>query len=1025
MKLLRTRIFIISLILLSAFGVLFAKAQVEPASGKKLDLIRYHNVGNIWLRISNYGFFGSGGDITPEWPSLEYPGGSGIDYLYRGALWFGAKKVRRNSLGQRLFWKDDAADEDDVVPEFGDEWTEDLALVVDTLVTTGFDGDLDLKEFLPAYNPLETSPLGQMYNDYNSEDIVATTSIRQQRRGEDDDGDGLIDEDPVGYAFPFRMGNELPLAFEDYGSMYLHDLFPNEFGPVVENDEIWFPLGFVDLSQDPSGGSYCFTEEHDDDGDNLFDEDGYPVSEQDFIAYYYDYSPFGTATERDWGDSKGSSDHYPLKVRVRQLSYQWSYEHIKNLVYVEFDITNMNFTSTYSDTLYDCAMGVYMDSDVGPQAWDNVHSDDYSSYVAGAGYEFAYTKDYDGDNGLTTGLIGSRVCTPDPDILEFACWTWDVGDGPDDAHPRDFDPSTTANEKYWLLTNRNPKTDDTYISLRDFPDAQEDSGGLDTRYLFGFYGAQPDTPEYNETDDFGNYHKRWNLAPGMTMKIVVAVFPGDSRLDLMQTSIHAKDTYGDAQNLVTVTQPDTFIHYVPPEPPEIPMMFGELTETGNAITVYWDNRSEIDNVDTKTIKVQQIGWQVEDSLATLDSYMDVWNNDPQFQIDCPHEFAPYEWDEDAQSYTATPVNRNQNAYLNPWTGYRLRHDFQGYSLWGRSGSGSQEFWMQKGRWDKLDTEQDYQDYIVNWGENQYLDFGGDLGVDRGLPISHTITEADTNYYHFNDLYELKQYTEDDLNAQVTVYGYPLYDFQMDVVTATGESIGISFNDQALLFKHPDVSDRVYLELYDDRLIPIAEHLGQSNIGDDIKLEKLREDRLARRYYTETINNPPKGIEYYVAVSAWDRGMPSLDIPILESARDADANMKMFFPGPAGNSNMDNIYVVPNPYIGFSKFDGKRDTDSKGDKSRRLWFVNLPERCTIKVWTMAGDLVDQIEHDGDEHYEDIISVSKAAFEAQAAGGIHAWDLLSRNNQIIAPGIYLFSVKDKDSGDKKVGKFVVIK
>ncbi|RLA90009.1 MAG: type IV pili twitching motility protein PilT [Deltaproteobacteria bacterium] len=69
------------------------------------------------------------------------------------------------------------------------------------------------------------------------------------------------------------------------------------------------------------------------------------------------------------------------------MSYQWSYEYIKNLVYVEFDITNMN----PEDILYDCAMGIYMDSDVGPQAWegDAVSKDDISSYNTEV--EFAYT----------------------------------------------------------------------------------------------------------------------------------------------------------------------------------------------------------------------------------------------------------------------------------------------------------------------------------------------------------------------------------------------------------------------------------------------------------------------------------------------------------------------------------------------------------------------------------------------------------------------------------------------------------
>ncbi|MCF7919231.1 MAG: hypothetical protein K9N06_04905 [Candidatus Cloacimonetes bacterium] len=1032
MKLIRTRIILVIVIIFLTSGALYSRALVEPASGKKLDLVRYHNVGNIWLRISNYGFFGSGGDITPEWPSLEFPGGSGIDYLYRGALWFGAKKVRRNGLGQKYYWLPNPTSNDDMVTESDPEWDPSFDLVIDTLVTTGFDGDLDLKEFLPAYNPLETSPLApnNQFNNYNGDDVVATTSIRQQRRGEDDDGDGWIDEDPVGTAFPFRIADELPTDFAGYGGMFLHNLQNDEFGPVIENDEIWFPLGFVDLSTDPSEGTYCYTEPFDDDMDTLYDEDGYPVSEQDFIAYYYDYSPFGTTTERDWGDSKGSSDHFPLKIRVRQLSYQWSYEHIKNLVYVEFDITNMNFTSTYSDTLFDCAMGIYMDSDVGPQAWDSVYSDDVSSYVTGAGYEFAYTYDFDGDSGLTTGLVGSRVCTPDPDILEFACWTWDVGDGPDDTSPQDFNPPSGAashNDKYWLLTNYDNPNDDKYVSLRDFPTTQIATGGIDTRYLFGFYGAQEHTGDtdgngildYLETDDEGNYYKRWNLAPEKTMKIVVAVFPGDNLLDLKQTSIHAKDTYGRAQDLVSVTLPDTFIHYTPPEPPEIPMMFAEMDTKGDHIKVYWDNRSEIDNIDTKTVKVQQIGWQ--DSLTYIDSYIDNWDENT-----FPPEFAPYFYDENTQTYNfSIPVNRNSNAYVNPWTGYRLRHDFQGYSLWGRSGSGSQEFWTQKGRWDKIETEQDYTDYQVNAGTDLFLEFGGELGIDKNLPNLHPITEEDLHYYHFDSLYELIPYTTEDLNNNINVNGYPLYDYNMTYALAVPLAVGLTKDEQSLLFKHPDVADEIYLELYDDRLIPLSGHLGQSSNVYPEKLELLRKDRLARRYYEDTIHYPPKGIEYYIAVSSWDRGMPSLRIPVLESARDADANMKVFFPGPASNSDMDNIYVVPNPYIGFSGFDGKRDTDNKGDKSRRLWFVNLPEDCKVKIWTMAGDLVDEFDHNGSTYYEDVTTVSKAALSAKAAGGIHAWDLLSKYDQIVAPGVYLFTVIDNDSGDKKVGKFVVIK
>ncbi|MCD4796601.1 MAG: hypothetical protein K8R49_05470 [Candidatus Cloacimonetes bacterium] len=1006
MKIFNAKFLIIIALLLLFSSYSFARSVTGGNSDKKFDLIRYHNVGNIWMRVSNYGFFGSGDDIQPQWPSLEYPGGSGIDYLYQGALWFGAKKIRRNAFGEILFWVEEPENEFDVIPESDPDWQPYLDMVVDTLVTVGFDGDADLYEFLPAYNPLEISALGQEYSLYNIVDTIMTASIRKHRRGIDDDADGQVDEDPVGYAFPFRITEELPSQFASFGGEWLSDIPEGNFGPVYAHNDIWFPLGFVDLS-DETNTNYNFAEVNDDDDDGLKDEDGYPVSEQDFISFYFDYSPFGTSGERDWGGRAGNNHHgvyEQLQVRIRQMSYQWSYDYIKNLVYVEFNITNM---SIHDDYLYDCAMGIYMDSDVGPQAYDgDTRSlDDISSYVAGSGYEFAYTYDADQDQGLTTGYVGSRVCTPDPDSLVFACWYWNRGDGPDDGDPLNLNPDgPTANEKYWLLTGQNPKSD-RYISLRDYPNSQINDPD-DTRYLFAFYGDMQglDNPTTGS----------WNLAPGKTMKIVIAVFPGESIVELKTQSVWAKTIYGQAQTLTTVIEPDIFIHYEAPEPPAIPNMFAELVNDGNAIDVYWDNGSQMVNSDNKTVTNEDIGWRDDPDAIGLDSHIDRYAEQLAEYGYFPEEFAP----SDSASW-------NNNALVNPWTGDRLRHDFQGYALWGRSGSGSQEHWMLMGRWDKKETTQDEADYIVNLGTDHYKYFGGsgsDWYKDNGLPnpAYNFATEEDTLYYHFDELYKLIPYETGD-----EIYGNPLYDADKKVEDIPSGIYNWSDDDQSLWFKHPDIRDDIYLNIYDDKLIPLKDHLGQNYVDSlGVEDEDHIKDRLSRRYYSARINNPPKGIEYYVAATAWDRGIPSVELQSLESGRDADANMKVLFPGPSSKSKMDNIYVVPNPYVGQSKFDGRRSGDEKGDKSRRLWFVNIPERCKIKIFTLAGDLVDVINHNGAES-EDIISISKAAANGVVASGIASWNLLSKNNQIIAAGVYLFSVKDLDSGDIKVGKFVIIK
>ncbi len=43
----------------------------------------------------------------------------------------------------------------------------------------------------------------------------------------------------------------------------------------------------------------------------------------------------------------------------------------------------------------------------------------------------------------------------------------------------------------------------------------------------------------------------------------------------------------------------------------------------------------------------------------------------------------------------------------------------------------------------------------------------------------------------------------------------------------------------------------------------------------------------------------------------------------------------------------------------------------------------------------------------------------------SGGEHAWDLITMHDQATASGLYLFTVEDKNSGQIKEGKFLIIK
>ena len=79
---------------------------------------------------------------------------------------------------------------------------------------------------------------------------------------------------------------------------------------------------------------------------------------------------------------------------------------------------------------------------------------------------------------------------------------------------------------------------------------------------------------------------------------------------------------------------------------------------------------------------------------------------------------------------------------------------------------------------------------------------------------------------------------------------------------------------------------------------------------------------------------------------------------------------------------------------------------------------------IRIFSLAGDLVDIIHHDETYRGADINNIDEQKYPVMA-GGEHAWDLITMHDQATATGLYLFTVEDKTSGTIKEGKFLIIK
>ncbi|MEL6614457.1 MAG: hypothetical protein AAFQ43_01890 [Bacteroidota bacterium] len=161
-----------------------------------------------------------------------------------------------------------------------------------------------------------------------------------------------------------------------------------------------------------------------------------------------------------------------------------------------------------------------------------------------------------------------------------------------------------------------------------------------------------------------------------------------------------------------------------------------------------------------------------------------------------------------------------------------------------------------------------------------------------------------------------------------------------------------------------------------------------------------------------------GWQYAFAVTAFDEGDTASGLVPLESSK--TTNAVRVFPGPeAGTSDAPGVF--PNPYRVQSAWDGPLATQ------RKLYFYNLPARAQIRVYSLAGEIVAEMDHDaeagasGDIRWFQDFSTD----DRVVAGGVHAWDILSDNSLRISSGLYLFSVRDLDTGETETGKFVILR
>lgn len=183
-------------------------------------------------------------------------------------------------------------------------------------------------------------------------------------------------------------------------------------------------------------------------------------------------------------------------------------------------------------------------------------------------------------------------------------------------------------------------------------------------------------------------------------------------------------------------------------------------------------------------------------------------------------------------------------------------------------------------------------------------------------------------------------------------------------------------------KYPTANNRTFMKAlqFSNAIwtaIPMAPSTGNVPwLESDVKI-KLRISKPFSRYFSAPLSGVQNNNNYWPMYTFETTGVATNYNDVTKAATDLDL-----------------INVVPNPYYAYSKYEVNQ-------LDNRIKIVNLPQRCTISIYSTNGNLIRQYNKD-----ETKTSVD--------------WDLKNSAGIPIAGGVYIIHVKS-DQGEKIIKWF----
>ncbi len=176
------------------------------------------------------------------------------------------------------------------------------------------------------------------------------------------------------------------------------------------------------------------------------------------------------------------------------------------------------------------------------------------------------------------------------------------------------------------------------------------------------------------------------------------------------------------------------------------------------------------------------------------------------------------------------------------------------------------------------------------------------------------------------------------------------------------------------------------------------------------------------WYHYSMTGLLNGWKYTITVTAFDEGDPAQNLPSLESST-VNNTFNVWSGTSADSSDKYKVGVYPNPYTINAAWDGTTA------RTHKLYFYNLPPHALVTIYTLNGEVVAAFNHDAATYNGNDIdwfnTFGGDSTKRIMPGGEHAYDILSNSKQALTQGLYLFSVKDLNTGKEQRSQFAVIR